>query len=388
LAFGLVYLLAAGHDGPWDRRDLFGLLAGLASLMCSGVGVTMVLVVAVAVGIRRGWRMATAHALPLTAVYLIWFAWIGHVGYPPAATPGQTLHFALAVVASTFAALGHAPVTGGLLALLLVAGGAMAWRDAVPGRRRKDLAAPLALLIGAVVFALVTGSGRGAPPTGVATVDVSASRYLHIIAALSITGLAVSVDAVARRWRAGGPVVLVALLIGMPGNIAVAVRHGDENRATAAFFRPFILTLPRLPVARVLPAGIHPDIYYDPWMTLGWLRAGVASGRIPPPPSTVTPRDRATWTLGLALQPTSRKALYCTDDPLPTTLTVQVGDTLTMGGLSAFATLDESHGVRSRPRSLSGYVPGATFVAYQKMVLTMAPSREKSSVIVCRTVAP
>ena len=300
LVFGLLYLLATGHDGPFDHRDLLGLLAGLASLMCSGVGVTMVVVVVVAVAIRRGWRVALAHGLPLAAVYLAWFAWIGHLGYPPSASPGQTLHFAGTVISSTFAALGHGPVVGALLAALLVGGGAMAWSDASPGRRHKDLAAPLALLVGAVVFALVTGAGRGAPPAGIATAQVAAkSRYLHIIAALSIPALAVAADAVIRRWRFAAPVVLVALLIGVPGNIAVAVQHGDENRATAAFFRPFILTLPRLPVAAVLPRGVHPDIYFDPVMTLGWLRAGVAQGRIPPPPSTVTaptgPPGHSAW---------------------------------------------------------------------------------------------
>ena len=296
LAFGLVYLLATGHDGPFDRRDLFGLLAGLASLMCSGVGVTMVVAVVVAVVIRRGWRVALAHGLPLAAIYLAWFAWIGHLGYPPAASPGQTLHFAGTVISSTFAALGHGPVVGFLLAALLVGGGTMAWCNTAPGRRHKDLAAPLALLVGAVVFALVTGAGRGAPPAGIAAAQVATkSRYLHVIAALSIPTLALAADAVIRRWRFAAPVVLVALLIGVPGNMAVAVQHGDENRATAMYFRPFILTLPRLPVAKVLPPDIHPDIYFDPVMTLGWLRAGVAQGRIPPPPSTVaTPVQRAT----------------------------------------------------------------------------------------------
>jgi hypothetical protein len=388
LAFGLIYLLATDHDGPWDHRDLFGLLAGLASLMCSGVGVTMVVVVALAVAIRRGWRTAIAHVLPLAVAYLLWFALIGHVGYPPSASPGQALHFAGSVIASTFAALGHAPVIGGLLAVLLVGGGVMAWSDASPARRHTNLAAPLALLVGAVVFAVVTGSGRGAPSAGAATANVAASRYLHVIAALSITALAVASDAAIRRRRFATPVVLAALLVGVPGNLAVAVRNGDQNRAKAAFFRPFILSLPRLPVARVLPHGIHPDIYFDPVMTLGWLRAGVASGRIPPPPSTVKPQDRATWTLGLALQPTKRRAPSCAVEALPTKLTLHTKDTLTLDGSSATATLLESPHVRSKPQTLGGFGSGATYVAYQDMVLQMSTSSGKASIIVCRTVAP
>src|SRR5204863_2898946 len=58
LAFGLGHLLLADHDGPLDRRDWFGLLAGFAAILCSGVGPTMVLVVGLAVLLRRGWRSA------------------------------------------------------------------------------------------------------------------------------------------------------------------------------------------------------------------------------------------------------------------------------------------------------------------------------------------
>src|SRR5262249_41405242 len=49
LVFGLVDLLVTAHDGPFDRRDVFGLLCGAAAVMCSGVGVSMIIAVGVAV---------------------------------------------------------------------------------------------------------------------------------------------------------------------------------------------------------------------------------------------------------------------------------------------------------------------------------------------------
>jgi hypothetical protein len=387
LAFGLVYLLAADRDGHFDRRDLAGLLAGLASLMCSGVGVSMVVAVVVTVLVRRGWRMAIAHAAPLAAVYLVWFAWIGHQGYPPAASPSRVVHFATTVVASTFAALGHGAVVGLLLAALLLAGGAMAWREARPERRRTELSAPLGLLVGAVVFAVVTGAGRGASSVGTAGNQADASRYLHVILTLLIPALAVAADALIARWRYAAPVVMVVLLFGVPGNIGVAVQHGRENRATAAYFRPFILTLPRLATAKAVPPGTHPDPYFDPVMTLGWLRAGVAQGRIPPPPSTVTPRDRATWTLGLTLASTTRAGRSCVHEPLPSTIFLRRGDTVTVGR-GALATLVESPTVRSQPRLLGGYFRGVSFIAYREMVLQMAPVGGATSVRVCQASAP
>ena len=42
----LAYLMLVDHDGPIDRRDWLGLGLGLAALMSSGLGVTIVIVVA------------------------------------------------------------------------------------------------------------------------------------------------------------------------------------------------------------------------------------------------------------------------------------------------------------------------------------------------------
>ena len=86
LVFGLVQLLLADHDGPFNRRDWLGLLAGLAGLMCSGVGVAMAVIVGIAVLLRRGWRVALLHTVPLAAAYVIWLAVSPKGSRPRAAT--------------------------------------------------------------------------------------------------------------------------------------------------------------------------------------------------------------------------------------------------------------------------------------------------------------
>jgi hypothetical protein len=78
LVLGLTHLLLADHDGPSDRRDWLGLLAGLAGLMMAGVAVTMVIVVGLAVLLRRGWRAALLHTAPLAGCYLVRYATIIH----------------------------------------------------------------------------------------------------------------------------------------------------------------------------------------------------------------------------------------------------------------------------------------------------------------------
>ena len=73
LVLGLTHLLLADHDGPIERRDWLGLLAGLAGVLCSGLAVTMTLVVGLAALIRRGWRAALFHTAPLGLLYVVWW---------------------------------------------------------------------------------------------------------------------------------------------------------------------------------------------------------------------------------------------------------------------------------------------------------------------------
>src|SRR5262249_44045899 len=65
LVFSLVHLLFADHEGPINWRDAAGLAAGVAALMCSGLAVTTTIVVGIAMLLRRGWRIALLHTVPL-----------------------------------------------------------------------------------------------------------------------------------------------------------------------------------------------------------------------------------------------------------------------------------------------------------------------------------
>src|SRR5205085_1738075 len=93
---GLGHLLLADHDGPVARRDWLGLLAGLAALMCSGVAVSMTIVVGIAMLLRRGWRVALLHTAPLATVYLVWRSAAPKESSPAyyhANSPGEMLRF-------------------------------------------------------------------------------------------------------------------------------------------------------------------------------------------------------------------------------------------------------------------------------------------------------
>jgi hypothetical protein len=275
--------------------------------MTSTVAVAMVAVVGIAVLFRRGWRLATLLVAPLAACYLVWFAVIGHEGAPPPNTPpqhvtaGGVARFVGSGLRRTFKSLG--PPIGrynGAVVIVGVAVLVIGLLIAADQRRRTgqlaQLAAPLALLSGTVVFLVIVGSGRSARGNGYAGI----SRYVSVVAALLLPALAVAAGALVTRWRWLLPVMVALFLIGIPQNLDAAAR---EQRARAPFdanIQHVLETLPRDPLARQVPRSLKPESF-DAWrVTIGWLLDGVKQGRIPAP-SVISPRDVASNNFRLSL---------------------------------------------------------------------------------------
>src|SRR5262249_13594867 len=89
------------------------------------------------------------------------------------------------------------------------------------------------------------------------------------------------------------------LAVSLVGNIRDFPTDATNRQQVA--FGTYLLTLPRLPVASQIPDSVRPDLARAPWVTMGWLRAAVASGRAPVPGS-VDPVDAAGWEVKLALR--------------------------------------------------------------------------------------
>jgi hypothetical protein len=279
LAFGFAGLLLADHAGPLDRRDAFALLAGLFAIMCSGVGVTMVAVAGVAVWMRRGFRLAAIHTVPLLGIYGAWYARYGRSASKFTGSIGQIAGFVRSGIAATFGALGQLSGSGYLLAAMLAAGLALVWRTTGAGARRARLAIPAALLAGVVLFFVMAAVGHKAGP-GVVELPAE-SRYLYVGAALVIPVLAVAADALARRSLLLGCVAIALVLIGLPGNLGRASDFARLQARHAASSRDVILSIARMPLSARAPGSLRPDPVGAPSVTLGWLRAEAGRGRLP-----------------------------------------------------------------------------------------------------------
>ena len=202
--FGLIQLVLADHDGRIDRRDWLGLLAGAAALLCSGVGPVMVAIVGIATLLRRSWRAALFHTVPLGVMYAAWY--LVHrddierqtaVFTGGAYGPGQAISFVWNGLSGSFRTLGGSPVAGILLAVGMVAGLALAWAPMPWAEFRRRAAMPVALLMGEVAFLAVAGHER----TYFGTAHAVESRYLYILVAFTLPAMGVAVDALTRAWR-------------------------------------------------------------------------------------------------------------------------------------------------------------------------------------------
>jgi hypothetical protein len=210
--FGYAALLLATGATPSRQREALAAVALVAAEMCSGIGMVMLLVTAIAVALKRGLAVAAAVvALPVVA-FGAWYATFGHLA------SGQ--HYARPSVAGSlqFAWVGltsAAELASGLkwLGPLLILG-AVAWVAWPPrrGLRRDPLA--VAGVIGVVALFVIISAGRlqfGAD-------SARQGRYVYVAAALLIPVAATALQKLLARGRPGE---LVAALL-----VAWAVVHG------------------------------------------------------------------------------------------------------------------------------------------------------------------
>ena len=235
---------AAGRPRRAGRpATLVALLAGLAALMSSGIGVTMVAVVGMAVLVRRGWRVAALQTVPLGLAYLVWHFAIASDGYEQdVSDPLDALRFARTTIAAGFGGRRRCPGWDGPSDASSSAGAFLAWRGRPWGEWRKVAAAPAAMAAGAFVFVLITASGASGSHRG------SSGRP-----ATSMFGAA----APARGRRRGcGHAPLAGGRSG-PGGVPRGLDRGQRGRL-----------LERASVWRRLPGGVPVKLPSDPRVPL------------------------------------------------------------------------------------------------------------------------
>jgi hypothetical protein len=296
------------------------------------------------VWIRRGLRAALVQVVPIGALYAVWWIAYGrHNDAPrrPGSTVTEKLTFVERALRSTVLAFAGYRVAAVALVVVVAVGVVL-----LATTRRTELrtfALPIALAVGSLIFLSITAVGRAGPLLG----DAEKSRYLHIALALLLPGLAVALDAVARRWPVLVVPLAVLLLVGVPANLSDVHELGRE---------PFdgnkrdVLVLADSDAIRTVPATFRPFGRAEERITAGWLRDGRASGRIPRPALGTTKLDEANAYDTVALSPLDITiGRPCRPGPTPGPHTYRPGEEIRFRGLLAVRTR-RAGGVRSGVR--------------------------------------
>jgi hypothetical protein len=302
VALALGQLVLIDHDDHNPVRDVGGAAAAIAGVLCSSVAPPVLVGVAVAAWLRRGWRVAAAQVGPALVLFAVWYHQVDpHAGGPGAPSVLVELRWIRAESVAVFEGLEHLFPVAIALGILVPVGLALAWRPLSSTSFRRAAAAPIGLLVAGVVFAAVNGYGRWV--FGVPAAEVS--RYVYVGAALWLPAIAVAADAFIGRWPITIPVAVVFFVLSVPWNLA---ELRDDPFATVYSTQQYMVERsPRLPVANVVPGSVRidPPVFGTNKLTLGQVRRELDRGRLPDP-GPVRPDVDATITLRLSLAPVER----------------------------------------------------------------------------------
>jgi hypothetical protein len=221
----------------WNPWRLVGTwVLGVAALMCSGTGTTMVALATFAALTERGWRRALAVMSVPAVVFLAWYISIGRQ-QTAAPALGTTPKFVGLGLSNSFSTVfgSHRELVGTLILVAIVTAVSVQFRE-YP--RRTALAA-LALAT-AFLFFVIAGVGRSA----LGAANATSTRYVYEAIALGLPAIGLMLDMIPRlverirpssRSLAAASLVVVGIVVLWMGATNVTqLRKGVRLQASGS----------------------------------------------------------------------------------------------------------------------------------------------------------
>jgi hypothetical protein len=281
LAF-LVHLILIDHDGPPDRRDAFGLVAGLVAVASSGFGPFFIVATLLFTVLRRRWKAAAIATIP-TALASAW--WWLFWGQDPAGGSSRSL-----TQVPPYVNRGLTAVFQGLTTTDSLVGISLIATLAVLLWRRRDVAAH-DLMFSLAVTAILIYVGLGIERAGLGIETAASSRYVYVAAVLLIPAFGVAVDQLA---RIASPALWAGrlLLLGATAmNISALRTNGDDWAKRATAERNVLELVAASPALSTVEGGVAP-LPFSPDVRIVDLPELIADGAIHPHAAT-TPDELA-----------------------------------------------------------------------------------------------
>lgn len=275
--FGYLAVLLAATGRPTRWRDVIAAAACVAAVMCSGIGLVMVVVTALATGLRRGWQCALAVVMPALLAFAAWyFAYGRHSGVHNYAAPtvGGSLAFLWVGLTATAETTSGLKYLGPLL--VIAALGWAAWRIA---RRQPGSAVALACVSGTVaLFALIS---VGRMQYGIDS--ARQGRYVYIAAALMLPAAGLALRRLAASTSMGASLAALLVLWATVHGARVLVLAERQHAAVTGHTRQLVLAAAaRLEDRRSVADPLwRPDPVAAPTLTEGRIAGFMRDGALP-----------------------------------------------------------------------------------------------------------
>ncbi|MFN2465662.1 MAG: hypothetical protein ABR598_05285 [Candidatus Dormibacteria bacterium] len=274
LGYGALLLAATGRTT--GRTDMLAAAALVGALMCSGMGIVMLLVVALAIALRRGPIAAlSVGALPLLC-FAAWYLTFGHTASGQAyARPSLagSLHFVWVGLTASSEMASGLKWTGPLLTV--AAGSWAAWK--LIGDRGGNAIA-VAGVVGAVALFAIISAGRlqyGAQ-------SAAQGRYVYVAAALLVPAAGLALNSLATRGRVGE--VATALLLAwcfVHGARVLVLSERQHSAVTENTRRLVVAAADRLGAQPPADPAARPDPVAAPTLTMARIARFKRDGAMP-----------------------------------------------------------------------------------------------------------
>ena len=289
LAF-LVHIALIDHDGPPDRRDGWGVVAGLVAISSSGFGPFFILGALVFTVMRRRWKAAAIATVPTVLASAWWWTVWGR-------DPAGDAHRGSVSQLPAFVNNGMEAVFQAMTSMVSLVGIALVATLAVVLWRRRDAAAHdlmFSLALTAVAIYVGVGIQRG----GFGAQMAASSRYVYMAAVLLMPAYGVAVD---QLKRLGDPALWAGrlMLIAATGlNVGALRSNGTDWSNRAAGERTLLELVAASPQIATVDQNIAP-LAFSPDLRIRDLAELVADGALHPRPAT-TPAEQALVDAALA----------------------------------------------------------------------------------------
>jgi len=279
LALGLGALLLLPERGSLGWRDGVASILLTIGMACSGLGITMLGIVALVAFLRRGWRVALAVAALPAVAYAWWY-----LAYQSHERDVTTLSYR---AVPEFVWDGLTDALGDVVRLraagVVIVLATLAWlvwqltRRPIPG----TLLFPAVLALGAVVSLALTGWRRATITEG------SLSRYAYITIALLLPVVAAALDWLVRRLAHAQfakvvPVVTaVVLVVVVIAQVRIFHNYVDSVEEAKRVEKAAFLTTALLVREDHLLLNDRPMFIFEPQVTAAKIAAMDRDGKLP-----------------------------------------------------------------------------------------------------------